>query len=102
MCTNYTVFYFNVTLSKKQVIACWSHRIAIHTKRDLQSTPILHSKSHIFIPYSPFYILHLNAYLNPWTRFQAPRVKSGTATGAEPFSKEMRVSGPRQHHSAMS
>ena len=44
----------------------------------------------------------LNEYLKPLILSHAPRVKSGIATGAEPFSSEMRVSGPRQHHSAMS
>ena len=43
-----------------------------------------------------------NFQLKPFTLFHAPRVKSGMATGMEPFSMDMRDSSLMQHHSAMS
>ena len=42
------------------------------------------------------------AWWKPLSFFQPPRVKSGTATGALPFSIDNLVSSAMQHHSAKS
>ncbi len=42
------------------------------------------------------------AYWKPSRRSHAPRVKSGTSTGAQPFSMDIAPSSDTQHHSARS